>query len=219
MATPQIPGPTPPAIASRLPKPPTQGSATQDYLLPPLQFGSWTGAAGVVAGIAGSIARETSPVRGGFVSGAQWFTLGGTFWFSRMMTIKALGQQEDQLKPFDKLQASTIAGSITGALSGALRGPAKILPSTLLYGVIGLVGQGIGYRWQASKNAPKDDSGGFMRTWSPLKKLTDEEYLDMMNDKILKVEVDIALIDEKIADLRQRERAQQDMPQPPTKRP
>lgn len=153
------------------------------------------------------------------------------------MTIKALGQQEDQLKPFDKLQASTIAGSITGALSGALRtypsaphhsylstniapgGPAKILPSTLLYGVIGLVGQGIGNRWQASKNAPKDDSGGFMRTWSPLKKLTDEEYLDMMNDKILKVEVDIALIDEKIADLRQKERAQQDMPQPPTKRP
>lgn len=89
----------------------------------------------------------------------------------------------------------------------------------MLYGVIGLVGQGIGNRWQASKAAPKDDSGGFMRTWSPLKKLTDDEYLDMMNDKILKVEVDIALIDDKIADLRRQEQEQQSTPPPSTKQP
>lgn len=38
------------------------------------------GAGGIVAGIAGSIARESSPVTGGFVSGVQWFALGSTFW-------------------------------------------------------------------------------------------------------------------------------------------
>lgn len=37
------------------------------------------------------------------------------------MTVKAFGQQEADLTPLGKLQASTIAGSVTGALSGALR--------------------------------------------------------------------------------------------------
>jgi hypothetical protein len=42
---------------------------------------------------------------------------------------------------------------------------------------------------------------------NPLKKLTDEEYIDMMKEKILKVEVDIALIDDRIAELRAAEEA------------
>lgn len=91
----------------------------------------------------------------------------------------------------------------------------------LLWGVIGLGGQGIANRYEASKNRPKDEQGGFMRSWSPLKKLTDDEYLDMLNDKVLKAEVDIALIDDKIAELRQLEEQQKTQPtaspQPPQK--
>lgn len=100
-------------------------------------------------------------------------------------------------------------------------GPVKILPSMLLWGVIGLTGQGISNRYEASKNRPKDEQGSFMRSWSPLKKLTDEEYLDMLNNKILKAEVDIALIDDKIAELRQLEEQQKTastaIPPPPQK--
>lgn len=38
--------------------------------------------------------------------------------------------------------------------------------------------------------------------WSPLKRLTDDEYIDLMMEKKLKVSVEIALIDDRIAELR-----------------
>lgn len=33
-----------------------------------------------MAGVAGAIARDTSPVASGAVTGFQWFALGGSFW-------------------------------------------------------------------------------------------------------------------------------------------
>lgn len=38
------------------------------------------GIVGVLAGVGGAIARDTSPVVSGFLSGTQWFMLGSTFW-------------------------------------------------------------------------------------------------------------------------------------------
>lgn len=51
-----------------------------DLVVPPFKVGVWTGTAGVLAGVGGAIARDTSPVASGIVTGIQWFTLGGTFW-------------------------------------------------------------------------------------------------------------------------------------------
>lgn len=49
----------------------------------------------------------------------------------------------------------------------------------------------------------KDEEDSWFRSkWSPLKKLTDQEYIDMMEEKILRVEADIALIDERITELK-----------------
>lgn len=39
-----------------------------------------TGTAGILAGVGGSIVKETNPVVWGAVSGFQWFTLGTSFW-------------------------------------------------------------------------------------------------------------------------------------------
>lgn len=41
--------------------------------------------------------------------------------------------------------------------------------------------------------------------WSPMSILTDEEYERMMNEKLLAVEAEIALIDEKIEGLRKKQ--------------
>lgn len=46
----------------------------------------------------------------------------------------------------------------------------------------------------------------FDSKWSPLKKLTDVEYANMMGEKILRVEADIALIDEHIDRLKEQEK-------------
>lgn len=59
------------------------------------------------------------------------------------------------------------------------------------------------------KPAGQDDS--WLRSkWSPLKKLTDEEYISMMEEKMLKVETEIALIDDRIAALRETQKAAKD---------
>lgn len=53
----------------------------------------------------------------------------------------------------------------------------------------------------------KDENDSWFRSkWNPLKKLTDQEYIDMMLEKVLRVEADIALIDDRIAELRQKSR-------------
>lgn len=45
------------------------------------------GAAGVLAGVAGAIARDTSPVASGAVTGFQWFALGGSFWCKFVLSL------------------------------------------------------------------------------------------------------------------------------------
>lgn len=50
-----------------------------------------------------------------------------------------------------------------------------------------------------------EESSIFDSKWSPLKKLTDAEYADMMGEKILRVEADIALIDEHIDRLKEQQ--------------
>ncbi|PNP50166.1 hypothetical protein THARTR1_09155 [Trichoderma harzianum] len=48
------------------------------------------GAAGVLAGVAGAIARDTSPVASGAVTGFQWFALGGSFWCKFILPLTGL---------------------------------------------------------------------------------------------------------------------------------
>lgn len=48
------------------------------------------GAAGVLAGVAGAIARDTSPVASGAVTGFQWFALGGSFWCKFILPLTSL---------------------------------------------------------------------------------------------------------------------------------
>ena len=52
-----------------------------------------------------------------------------------------------------------------------------------------------------------EKSGWFSSKWSPLRKLSDDEYEDFMSEKMLKVEAQIALIDDKMAELLEEDRA------------
>ncbi|KAK5997566.1 hypothetical protein PT974_02929 [Cladobotryum mycophilum] len=173
-----------------------------DLMVAPVKVGAWSGGAGALAGVAGAIARDTNPFASGILSGAQWFTLGGTFWFARSVAVKSLGDEE-QLSSPDKIKASAVGGSAAGALAGLIRGPTKILPAMALWGVLGATGQMVVNNINSREPKVKDENDSWMRSkWSPLRKITDEEYIDMMEEKILRVDVDIALIDDRIAELR-----------------
>lgn len=64
-------------------------------------------------------------------------------------------------------------------------------------------------RSKAAKMKPKAEGPGFWSRINPLRQLTDDEYLEMMREKILKLDVEIALIDDRIAELRALEHKQQ----------
>ncbi|KAJ6784138.1 hypothetical protein PWT90_04168 [Aphanocladium album] len=173
-----------------------------ELVFQPFRVGFWTGTAGVLAGVGGGIARDVNPVISGTTTGLQWAALGTTFWFSRTLAMRAWGSPE-KMKSSDRVIVSTIAGTATGAVSGLLRGPTKILPAMFIWGLLGAGGQMLVHRHEANQLKPQKESGpGFWSRLNPLKKLTDEEYMDMMREKKLKLDVDISLIDDRIAELR-----------------
>lgn len=75
----------------------------------------------------------------------------------------------------------------------------------------GAAGQGVVNQVHKRKaqQAGNEDTSWLSSKWSPLRKMSDEEYENFMQEKMLKVEAEMALIDDKIAELREEERAKQ----------
>ncbi|KAF2252179.1 hypothetical protein BU26DRAFT_516867 [Trematosphaeria pertusa] len=123
----------------------------------------------------------------------------------------------------DRVRASTISGAITGFSLGFLfRGPRNVIPGTIMFTLFGWGGQHA-YNYLDKRNSDvirkeqemreqgevKEQLNWLQRVakskWSPMSILTDEEYERMMNEKLLAVEAEIALIDEKIEGLRKKQ--------------
>ena len=121
----------------------------------------------------------------------------------------------------DRVRASTISGAITGATLGLVfRGPRNVIPGTIMFSLFGWGGQRA-HNWLDQKHAAAIDKEKKMKEegreeenvlqkfakskWSPMSELSDEEYERMVGEKILAVEVDIAMIDDKIKKLRKQQ--------------
>ncbi|CAE7020945.1 hypothetical protein PTNB85_09854 [Pyrenophora teres f. teres] len=128
-----------------------------------------------------------------------------------------IGPRDDlHPSPSDKIRASVIAGGLTGFSLGFLfRGPQNVIPGTVMFSLFGWAGQhGYDYldarnsrnlRQQAEANANGEDKrkGTIMYKlaqyrWSPMRALNDDEYEKMMQEKLLNIEAQIAVIDDKI---------------------
>jgi hypothetical protein len=82
-------------------------------------------------------------------------------------------------------------------------GPRNIIPGVVVFSLLGAGGQYVAMGLGQSGPSDTDEENSIFRSkWSPMKKLTDKEYEDLMHDKILKVETEIALIDDRIGELR-----------------
>ncbi|PHH87048.1 hypothetical protein CDD83_9387 [Cordyceps sp. RAO-2017] len=176
-----------------------------DFLVPPLKVGAWSALPGVATGVGYAIARDINPFASGAMTGGRWFAFGTSYWFFRTAAVRAWGGDE-RMRPAERVAASTVAATATGALSGLMGGPTRILPAMAFASVFGAGGQlavnAVKSAWQSA-----DDEPLYLK-WSPLRRLTDEQYLDIIGEKILKLEVEIALIDDKIAELRAAEQAE-----------
>lgn len=127
----------------------------------------------------------------------------------------------------DKVRASTIAGAFTGFNLGLLfRGPQNVIPGTIMFSLFGWAGQH-GYNYLDARNSaelldqaqlrasgdgkPKETlMHKFAKSkWSPMSVLTDEQYANMLQEKLLKVEAEIAIIDDRIENFRKEALEQQ----------
>ena len=124
----------------------------------------------------------------------------------------------------DRLTASTAAGGITGGTIGGLfRGPRNVIPGTIMFTLFGYLGQTVYNTLDArhseqlasdaqavAEGNEKDGKRFWERVaemkWSPLKVLSDEEYGNMLKEKLLRVEAEIALVDEEVERLKAEER-------------
>ncbi|MCJ1371949.1 hypothetical protein MMC20_003169 [Loxospora ochrophaea] len=184
---------------------------SNSILLSAFKAGAFSGAAGVLFG---TIAGSVRPIHAGSVfpgifalaSGLQWFALGT----SRGFIFNAWENEKMCLN--DKIYASGIAGGISGASVGGLtRGRANVLPGAIVFSVLGLVGEKT-YQYLDGKHSrsidPALESGSSIwqkiaiMKWSPMKILSDEEYEEMLRQKLLRVNAEVSVIEDDIESLR-----------------
>ncbi|CAK7567667.1 MAG: hypothetical protein SEPTF4163_005635 [Sporothrix epigloea] len=112
---------------------------------------------------------------------------------------------QDKVTPSDRVKASTIAGASAGIVGGMLRGPRNILPAIAVFSIFGASGQAIINTMATDDNAAalaKPKSSWLDSKWSPVTSMTDAQYAAYIDDKILKLDVEIAMLDDKLAALR-----------------
>jgi len=85
-----------------------------------------------------------------------------------------------------------------------------ILPGTIMFSLFGLLGQTIYNRVDAQESAPIDQERASSlwhrlvhSRFNPMKVLSDEDYEHMLSEKLLRVEAEIALLDEEMSKLKQ----------------
>lgn len=81
-----------------------------------------------------------------------------------------------------------------------------------------MLGAGGSYMTQRLKNnesKPKEKTSWLDSKWSPMKRLSDKDYEEKLEEKILRLDAEIAIIDENIASLK----ASKELPAQPVKNP
>ena len=150
------------------------------------------------------------------MSGVQTFALGTTYWGFRSAILEA-GRPNHQT-PSDLVKASAISGGVTGgAVALITRGRSNAIPGAVMFSIFGYLGQTAYNKFSARPVVDADPKQGFWRrmsekSFSPVSVLTNEQYAEMLREKMLKVDVEISIIDDKIEALKQQEQqeAEQD---------
>ncbi|KAI9758648.1 MAG: hypothetical protein M4579_002959 [Chaenotheca gracillima] len=117
------------------------------------------------------------------------------------------GTTKSPLPPQSVLQAVLWPAAQVGLFTGGRR---HVIPGATTHSIVGLVGQAT----YSHVKADTIDSGGakpqhknpiwvrlLSSKWSPTKVLTDEEYEAILQEKLLRVNADIAIVDENIRNL------------------
>ena len=80
-----------------------------------------------------------------------------------------------------------------------------------MFSLFGFLGQTAFNSLSARREILRDPKPGFWKrmsekSWSPVTVMSDEEYVEMLKEKMLKVDVEISILDDKMAALRKEEK-------------
>ncbi|MCJ1354912.1 MAG: hypothetical protein MMC33_004902 [Icmadophila ericetorum] len=181
-----------------------------------LQVGAVAGLLALPVGaITGLIRSRPRPGVFAFATAVQWFVLGSSFWASRSQILSTRKLPNQPFSSRDRTIASTFAGGIAGGLTGHLmRGHSSIIPGILTFSLLGFGAQSLYSELDEQKTRLLDSNPPQGKPlwhriadmkWSPMKVLTDEEYRELLREKLVKAEAEIAILDEDIEKLRRRE--------------
>ncbi|CAD0081692.1 unnamed protein product [Aureobasidium vineae] len=164
---------------------------------PALKIGALS--AGFVTGSVAGVIRNSPPLLFGLGSGIQWFGLGTTYWGTRSFIFQAWDTGKGLTKS-DKTSASTIAGGVAGSGVGLL--------TPIMFSLFGFLGQTVSNYYDKTDMPISDEPQlNFWQRfaslkWMPVTVLKDGEYEDMLRERQLKLEAEIALVDERIEALK-----------------
>ncbi|KAL8758379.1 MAG: hypothetical protein Q9184_003947 [Pyrenodesmia sp. 2 TL-2023] len=194
------------------------------------------GVSGLLIGGAAGIIRSPTPGLFAIASGLQWTLLGTTYYISRMLILRAW-KIEPSSPPHERILPSTLAGAFTGGtMGGALRGRANVIPGIIMFSLFGFAGQhAYNYLDRAPTSKPTlvlhknpDPSAVNELTniktpeeqplwkrvlnskYSPMKVLSDKQYEDLLREKLLGVEAELAIVNEKIIEAKAKAMAEAD---------
>ncbi|KAI1743599.1 hypothetical protein F4680DRAFT_408704 [Xylaria scruposa] len=164
-----------------------------------LQTGMVTGSIGLLVGAGSGILRSAPPTLFAVFAGLQWFALGSSYMASRDLLHHAWGGEEN-MSSSDLVKASGVAGSVSGMVGGMIRGPRNILPGMLFFGTLGA---GTSYVSQRTRGDDSNRKTSWLDSkWSPMQRLSDRDYMNKIEEKILRLDAEIAIIDDNIASLK-----------------
>lgn len=182
-----------------------QHGLVDEILQPALRVGLGTAGIGFLIGGTSGILRERAPVVSGIASSIKCGTLGAAYWATRTWLLIRT-EDHEAVSPADLTKASGIAGGVAGSFAGLVfRGPRNVLPGLVCISLLATSGQFVLNYWNRERpvlqNKPSILESISQSSWSPVQSLTDKQYADILREKLLKVEVEIAVLDDKIAAL------------------
>lgn len=134
---------------------------------------------------------------------------------TRLTIIRAWTTDEHKPTPGELIAATTLAGGLSGGSMGALfRGRRNIIPGAIVWSIFGATGQYMYNSWSRAPQRGETQRTGFWqsmseKSWTPFKVLSNEEYAKMLEEKMLKVEVEISILDDKIAAMKEQQRVEE----------
>ncbi|KAJ5315535.1 hypothetical protein N7476_005842 [Penicillium atrosanguineum] len=173
------------------------GSFLEDSFWASAKVGGLTGAAGIIYGGAAGVIRSRHPLVHSLAHGIHW---------TSYEAVSSILISMIKPPPQERAFASALSGGISGAVVTRAMG-GRPLPGLIIFSLLGYCGQSAFNRvdrWQMemAQNPGKPILQRMAESkWIPLRHLSDEDYRGILGEKLLSIEAEIALLDEKIQEL------------------